>query len=77
MTSTSSDGSAQLAEIDGQIEELRGQAASLREQIGPNGDGATEPEERAAVSASALELDTIIGELQARRDRLAAESGGG
>ena len=75
MSGNSSDGWARLAEMDGQIEELRSQASSLRGQLGSDGDGATDLEERSAVSGSALELEAIINELQARRDRLADELG--
>lgn len=65
---------SQLVDIDAEIGELRAQVEELRE-IGGDGEGAMELEDRAAATTRAQELEAIIGELMARRDDIAEQLG--
>jgi F0F1-type ATP synthase membrane subunit b/b' len=65
----------QLVEED--LAQLREMAASLRQRIGDRSDEPTDAAERSAVIESAGEQDALIAQLEARREQLLAQLGGG
>ena len=63
----------ELRVVEAEIEQLRGTAAGLREQIGDRSDGARDPAELATVLTAAEEQEALIGILDGRRSELQAQ----
>lgn len=66
---------AELRVVETELEQLRGMAAGLREQIGDRSDGPRDPAELAAVLTAAEEQEALIGILEGRRSELLARLG--
>jgi hypothetical protein len=63
---------AELRVVETELEQLRGTAAGLREQIGDRSDGARDPAELASVLTAVEEQEALIAILEGRRSELLA-----
>jgi chromosome segregation ATPase len=70
---TSGDPRTELARVEQQIDDLRQTARELRE--GLNDVGPTDAEDRSQVLSQAEEQETVIAELERRRDDLRGQVG--
>lgn len=67
---------AELAQVEQELAGVRKTAAELRQQVGDDNSGPTDPEDRAAVISEADEQDNLAAALEDRRDRLRQRLGG-
>lgn len=67
---------AELKELEEDLAGLRESAASLRERIGEGADGPTDAAEHSTLIENAEEQESLIEQLEDRRERLLAELGG-
>jgi hypothetical protein len=66
----------ELRLVEEDLAQLRETAASLRHRIGEREDDPTDPEERAAMIENADEQESLIDQLEARREELLKKLGG-
>lgn len=67
---------AELAQVEQELAGVRRAAAELRQQVGDDNSGPTDPEDRAAVISQADEQDNLAATLEGRRDTLRERLGG-